>query len=63
MKKPICFVTTYTYFSSTYLIIVNPNLGELFRCSFWGGGGGGGGLKLVKITLEIWNLVSKYTHM
>ena len=35
----------------------NPNLGGLFRCSFYGGGGGGGGnitpsKKLVDIVLE-----------
>ena len=42
----------------------NPNLGGLFRGSFYGGGGGGGGSitpskKLVEIVLETWNLVLK----
>ena len=38
----------------------NPTLGGLFRgCSFWGEGGGG--LEFVRIMLETWNLVRKYT--
>ena len=49
----------------------NPNLGRLFRGSFWGGGWGGGSknnpppssLKLVRIKLEISNLARKYTHI
>ena len=48
---------------------INPNLGVLFRGSFWGGGGGGGVklpptcLKLVRIMLETWNLVRKNNHI
>ena len=48
---------------------INPNLGRLFRGSFWGGGGVGVGskitpyLKLVRIMLGTWNLVDKYTHI
>ena len=54
---------------------INPNLGVLFRGSFWGGGGwmGGGGMgvkitphprqKLVRVMLETSNLWRKYTHM
>ena len=56
-------------------LILYPNLGGLFRGSFWGGGGGskiGGGwgvekfapppprLKLVRIMLETANLARKY---
>ena len=42
---------------------VNPNLGGVFRGSFWGGGGGGGVKLLVRIMLETSNLIGKYTHV
>ena len=49
---------------------INPNLGVLFRGSFWGGGGGMGvkitphpRQKLVRVMLETSNLWRKYTHM
>ena len=45
----------------------NPNLGRLFKGPFWSGGEGGGGkitpcLKLIRVMLESWNLVRKYTY-
>ena len=40
-RKELCKLEKYTF------LWFNPNLGELFRGSFWGRGGGGGG----KITL------------
>ena len=44
---------------------LHPNLGGLFRSSFWGGGGGGElrRLKLVRIMLETSNLAHKYKLM
>ena len=45
---------------------LNPNLGGLFRGSFWGGGGGRGitlCLKLVRMMLETWNFVRKFAHI
>ena len=41
---------------------LNPNLGGLFSCSFWGGGGGKVTpcLKLVRITPDASNLARKY---
>ena len=43
----------------------NSNLGGLFRGSFWGEVGKitPPSLKLVRIVLETWNLVRKYTHI
>ena len=44
---------------------LHPNLGGLFRSSFWGGGGWGElrRLKLVRIMLETSNLAHKYKLM
>ena len=43
---------------------VNPNMGGLFRDLFWGGDGWISlCLKLVRIMLENWHLVRKYTHI
>ena len=43
---------------------INSNLGVLFRGSFWGGGQKiTRCLKLVRIMLETWHLVRKYTHI
>ena len=45
------------------IALINPNLGRLFRGSFWGGGGGMPPppcLKLVRDMLEAWNLSRKY---
>ena len=47
----------------------NSNMFGLFRGSFWGGWGMGGGdeitpwLKLVRIMLETWNFVRKFTRI
>ena len=43
---------------------LNPNMGGLFRGLFRGGDGWiSPCLKLVRIMLETWNLVHKYTHI
>ena len=48
------------------MTIFNSNLGGFLRVSFWGAQGEGlkvtPCLKLVRIMLETWNLVRKYTY-
>ena len=55
------------YFMRSGGKVFNPNLGGLFRGSFWGGGMGKTipppCLKLGRITLETWNLVRKFTYI
>ena len=72
MKKLLCITAYARRFIDKVLkktnksgnMIVNPNLGGLFRGSFLGGGKGGKitpRLKLVRIMLESSNLARKYT--
>ena len=64
LNKVLIRISHLDYFHATVLNVFNPNLGGLFRGSFWGVGVKTTPcLKIVRVMLETWNLVWKYTHM
>ena len=66
-RKPFCLSLMSQEVKNkitVYISIFNLNLGGLFKGSFWSGRGVKTPcLKLVKIMLESWNLVSNYKHI